>query len=269
MLTRPLSWTRPTVATCVAGGNEPLTAKLHRDIHNASNSAFTKAPPDTSGAVERRSSFLHWPLKWPAAKVAAPPAAAQLSTFTNSLSLIVSIRNMKEKLILSAVFAFALSLAACVQESKEQPEEEPGAQGEAPKESGTELGDRFTGTVGDFTVRVTNLADPSTIVEVEMPDFEGRKQVSVTADVTNNGTHEIDLACGLELDANILANGSSWGNVGYLERVPGNPACGEMLKPGETKQMTWVSLMPADQQPTNLSIEDTAHPDDYLQLKVR
>lgn len=38
--------------------------------------------------------------------------------------------------------------------------------------------------------------------------------------------------------------GSAWGNVGYLERVPGNPQCGDLLAPGETKQMTWVSLMP-------------------------
>lgn len=182
---------------------------------------------------------------------------------------------MKKKIISSAVLLTALTLSACSDPVKEQTQ--PGLDDQsqsatragAPAAPEQEINDRFTGTVGDFTVHVTNLTDPSNIVEVEMPDYEGRKQVSVTADVTNNGTREVDLACSLELAANILSNGASWGNVGYLERVPGNPTCGDLLKPGETKQMTWVSLMPADQQPTDLSVEDTAYPDDYMQVKVR
>lgn len=131
------------------------------------------------------------------------------------------------------------------------------------------MNDRLTGTVGDFTIRVTNLQDPSNIVEVEMPDHESRKQVAVTADVTNNGNREIDLACSLELDAKVFSDSWGWANAGYLERVPGNPACGDLLKPGETKQMTWVALMNSDRQPNYLNVEDTAYPDEYLQLRVR
>lgn len=175
-------------------------------------------------------------------------------------------------LIPSVVLAATLALTGCSEPSAEHPEQtQPAASDSAVAQSqqSQPVNDRFTGTVGDFTIRVTNLQDPSNIVEVEMPEFEGRKQVAVTADVTNNGNREIDLACSLELDVSILSNGSGWGNAGYLERVPGNPACGDLLKPGETKQMTWVSLMPSEFQPTELSVEDTAYPDDYLSVKVR
>lgn len=98
--------------------------------------------------------------------------------------------------------------------------------------------------VGDFALNVVDIADPSSVTEVEMPDYEGRKQVSVTADVANNSDEGVDLACSTDLEVQIASNGSAWGNVGYLERVPGNPQCGDLLAPGETKQMTWVSLMP-------------------------
>mgnify|MGYP007116431336 FL=1 len=49
--------------------------------------------------------------------------------------------------------------------------------------------------VGDFALDVVDVADPSSVTEVEMPDYEGRKQVSVTADVANNSEEGVDLAC--------------------------------------------------------------------------
>lgn len=152
-------------------------------------------------------------------------------------------------LIPSVVLAATLTLTGCSEQSAEHPDQtQPAASDSAADQSqrSQPVNDRFTGTVGDFTIRVTDLQDPLNIVEVAMPDHESRKQVAVTADVTNNGTREIDHACSLELDVNILSNGGGWGNAGYLERVPGNPACGDLLKPGETKQMTWVSLMPSE-----------------------
>lgn len=175
-------------------------------------------------------------------------------------------------LIPSAVLAVTLALTGCSEQSAEHSDRtQPAATDSAngPAQQPQPVNDRFTGTVGDFTIRVTNLQDPSNIVEVEMPDHESRKQVAVTADVTNNGNREIDLACSLELDAKIFSDSWGWGNVGYLERVPGNPACGDLLKPGETKQMTWVALINSERQPNYLNVEDTAHPDDYLQLRVR
>lgn len=153
----------------------------------------------------------------------------------------------RKYLIPSVVLASSLALTGCSKSIEQTDQTAPvatdSANGPAPQSQ--PVNDRFTGTMGDFTIRVTNLQDPSNIVEVEMTDHESRKQVAVTADVTNNGNREIDLACSLELDVSILSNGGGWGNVGYLERVPGNPACGDVLKPGETKPMTWVSLIPA------------------------
>lgn len=51
--------------------------------------------------------------------------------------------------------------------------------------------------VGDFLLNVVDVADPSSVTEVEMPDYEGRKQVSVTADVTNNSEEGVDLVTGV------------------------------------------------------------------------
>ncbi|APT88483.1 hypothetical protein CFRA_03430 [Corynebacterium frankenforstense DSM 45800] len=158
-----------------------------------------------------------------------------------------------------------LALAAC----SGQNDERSGASADGSGSSGVEAADRFTGEVGDFTIHVTDLGDPSEIAEVEMPDYDGMKQVSVSADVTNNGAKEIDLACGFDLDVRIFSNGESWGNVGYLERVPGNPSCEDHLKPGETQKMTWVSIMPSEKQPTDLEVEDTSDPNAYAQIKVR
>lgn len=175
-------------------------------------------------------------------------------------------------LIPPVVFAATLALTGCSEQSAEHPDQTQSAASDSAADQSQQsqpVNDRFTGTVGDFTIRVTDLQDPSNIVEVEMPSDGNKKQVAVTADVTNNGTREIDLACSLDLDAKIFSDSWGWGNVGYLERVPGNPACGDLLKPGETKQITWVALINSERQPNYLNVEDTAHPDDYLQLRVR
>lgn len=123
--------------------------------------------------------------------------------------------------------------------------------------------------VGDFALNVVDVADPSSVTEVEMPDYEGRKQVSVTANVTNNSEEGVDLACSTDLKVQIASNGSAWGNVGYLERVPGNPQCGDLVAPGETKQMTWVSLMPEGAQPTDLFVQLASDPNFFEEVPLR
>ena len=102
-----------------------------------------------------------------------------------------------------------------------------------------------------------------------MPDYEGRKQVSVTADVTNGSEEGVDLACSTDLEVQIASNGSAWGNVGYLERVPDNPQCGDLIAPGETKQMTWVSLMPEEAQPTDLFVQLASDPNFFEEVPLR
>lgn len=85
--------------------------------------------------------------------------------------------------------------------------------------------------VGNFEINVVDVADPSIVTEGEMPDHEGRKQVSITANVTNNSLEGVDLACSTDLGIQIASNCSAWGNVGYLERVPSNPQCGACSHP--------------------------------------
>lgn len=123
--------------------------------------------------------------------------------------------------------------------------------------------------IGDFVFNVIDVADPSNVAEVEMPEYEGFKQVSVTADVTNNSAEGVDLACSTDLEVQAASNGSAWGSVGYLERVPGNPQCGGMLAPGETKQMTWVPLTPEEAQPTDLFVQLASDPNFFEEVPLR
>ncbi|TVX76465.1 hypothetical protein [Corynebacterium sp. NML180780] len=123
--------------------------------------------------------------------------------------------------------------------------------------------------IGDFVLNVIDVADPSNVAEVVMPEYESFKQVSVTADVTNNSAEAVDLACSKDLEVQIASNGSALGNAGYLERVPGNPQCGDMLAPGETKQMTWVSLTPEEAQPTDLFVQLASDPSFFEEIPLR
>lgn len=129
--------------------------------------------------------------------------------------------------------------------------------------------DRFTGTIEDFTIRAVDLIDPSHFEEVEMPEYSRSKQVAVTAEVTNNGTREINLSYSLDLEVEIGANGLLWDTVGYLDRVPGNPARDEMLHPGETSTMTWVFVIGAEYQPRYIRVKDSAHPHEKVEIMVR
>lgn len=129
--------------------------------------------------------------------------------------------------------------------------------------------DRFTGTIGDFTIRVFDLIDPSHFEEVEMPSYSDRKQVAVIAEVTNNGSREINLSYSLDLEVKIGAKSSLWSTVGYLDRVPGNPARDEMLRPGETSTMTWVFVIGEKYQPRYIEVEASAYPGNRVEIMVR
>lgn len=175
-------------------------------------------------------------------------STSKIASFPSSADNFMFVKK-RNYLVPSVALAATLALTGCSEQSVEYLDQTQSAASDSAADQSQQsrpVNDRFTGMVGDFTIRVTNLQDPSNMVEVEMPKFEGRKQVAVAADVTNNGAREIDLACSLELDASVLYNGAGWGNAGYLERVPSNPACEDLLKTGETKEMTWMSLTPSE-----------------------
>lgn len=118
-------------------------------------------------------------------------------------------------------------------------------------------------------ITVVDVADRSIVTEVEMPDHEGREQVSITAEVTNNSSEGVDLACSIDLGIQIVSNGSAWGNVGYLERLPGNRQCGDLITSGEMKQMVWGSLMPEEAQPTDLLVQLASDPNFFEEVPLR
>lgn len=73
--------------------------------------------------------------------------------------------------------------------------------------------------LGDFVFNVLGVADPSNFAEVETPEYEGFKQVSVTADVTNNSAEPVDLACSTDLEVQVLCVGQR-GLSGARTRQP-------------------------------------------------
>ena len=120
---------------------------------------------------------------------------------------------------------------------------------------------------GDLIFTATNTQDGFDFGRpIELPGF---RYVAVETTVQNQGQREIDLSCGLDVETTLLdQNGNGFGIIDHLEEVPGNPACGDMLIPGDEKQITWVYKVPDDFQPATFWPSDVDN-EDYTMREIR
>lgn len=123
---------------------------------------------------------------------------------------------------------------------------------------------------GDFTITVSEFNDNAQVpgVTATSPDW---KLVLVKGTFTNNSKdRNVDLSCGADLDANIFdQNGNGYGWINNLASVPGNPKCGEVVTPGQTREMTWVSSRQPDFTPSWFGFMDSGKPGNLSKIRLR
>lgn len=157
--------------------------------------------------------------------------------------------------IVIAVVGAVLMLAACGADG-----DGTSAADSIPTDGSVKFGEPIKG--GNYVFTGVSASD-----DTEFPDpaEEGFKYVSFTVKVKNESQEGIDLSCGMDIGVQIMdSTNSSYGLAPHLERVPGNPACGDLVQPGEEGQVTYVSRTPVDFQIANAAVEDMNNQDGLI-----